>query len=288
MSARLRQWNGAWALVLPAALVMAVGGFAPLMTAINYSFQQSFSGDRYFWTGLDWYSAILHDGAFWQTMGRTALFSVLTLILQFGLGLFIARKLFHKQGRPELFIAILGLPLLAPWIVVGFLWRHMMDAEVGLLGGLLSAFQVTVDLNSVAWAWVTILAMDLWHWTSLVVVLCYAGYLSIPPAYFHAAKIDGASGWAVFRHIELPKLRNVLLVAGLLRLADSLMIYIEPFMITRGGPQVATTFISQELIKTATQEFNLGEAGAISVVYLLLIVPIAWLLFKAMRAGHGG
>ena len=129
--------------------------------------------------------------------------------------------------------------------------------------------------------------MDAWHWTSLVVILCYAGYLSIPPAYFQAAQIDGARVWATFRHVELPKLKNVLLIAALLRLADSLMIYTEPLMVTRGGPHVATTFMSQDLIQTAMQEFNLGEAGAISVIYLALIVPIAWSLFRTMRRHNG-
>ena len=125
--------------------------------------------------------------------------------------------------------------------------------------------------------------MDVWHWTSLTVILCYAGYLSIPSAFFQAAQIDAATGWSIFKYIEFPKLKNVLLIAILLRLADSLMIYTEPFMIARGGPHVSSTFLSQELIQTAMIEFNLGEAGAISVFYMLLMTLIAWLLFRAMR-----
>ncbi len=281
-----KYWNGGWLLVLPAGAIFLAVGLAPLMTTFNYSLQDTFSGDQYFWAGAHWYETTLHSSAFWASLGRTLLFAAITLTLQFALGIFIARKLYHTQKHPEIFIALFSLPLLAPWIVVGFLWRQMMGAETGLIGVVLSAFALPPDFNAISWSWTTIILMDLWHWTSLVVILCYAGYLAIPPAYFQAASIDGANGWAVFRHVELPKLRNVLIIAALLRFADSLMIYIEPFMITRGGPDTATTFISQDLIQTATQEFNLGEAGATSVIYLLLVVPVSWLLFKAMRVRH--
>ena len=287
MGVRVRDWNGAWFLVLPAFAILATFGVAPLMTTLNYSFQDSFSGDQFIWSGVRWYRSILHSAEFWGSLGRSFLFSGITLTIEFALGIFVARKLYHVQRRPELFVALFSLPLLAPWIVVGFLWRHMMSAEAGLIGNALSALHMPPDMDSVTWAWATIIVMDVWHWTSLVVILCYAGYLSIPKAHFQAAQIDAAGPMAVFRYVELPKLRHVLIIAGLLRLADSLMIYTEPFMVTRGGPHVATTFISQDLIQTAMQEFNLGEAGAISVVYLLIIAPIAWLLFKAMRSTNG-
>ena len=81
-------------------------------------------------------------------------------------------------------IPLIALPLLTPWIVVGFIWRHGIDAQAGLWGTMLAAIGLVPDLNSVLWAWATIIAMDVWHWTSFVVILCYAGYLSIPQAYF--------------------------------------------------------------------------------------------------------
>ena len=83
--------------------------------------------------------------------------------------------------------------------------------------------------------------MDVWHWTSLVVLLAYAGLISIPDAYYQAAKIDGASRWAVFRYIQLPKMKRVLTIAILLRFMDSFMIYTEPSVLTGGGPGNATT-----------------------------------------------
>jgi glycerol transport system permease protein len=279
--------NSAWLLVAPAALFFALVGFAPIMAAVNYSVQDSFAGDQFFWVGLDWYRQMLRSTEFWGALGRTVLFSSLALTIQFTLGIYVARKLFHVQKRGELFIALIALPLLTPWIVVGFVWRHAMSPEAGLIGALGSSVGFAPDLNSVLWVWFTILAMDTWHWAPLVVILCYAGYLSIPQPYFQAAAVDGASTWAVFRYIELPKLKKVLLIALLLRLADSLMIYTEPLMISRGGPHVSSTFLSQELIKTAMQEFNLGEAGALSIVYLAMMVTIAWILYRSLKPLNG-
>ena len=117
--------------------------------------------------------------------------------------------------------------------------------------------------------------MDVWHWTSLVALLCYAGLQSIPQAYYQAAKIDQASRWKVFRYIELPKMQGVLLIAVLLRFMDSFMIYTEPFVVTGGGPGNATTFLSIDLVKMAIGQFDLGPAAAFSIMYFLVILLIS-------------
>jgi len=282
----MRTDNRAWFLLLPAAGLLGAIGFAPLATMVNYSFQDSFSGDQFFWVGFQWYEDILQSREFWGTLGRTILFTLISLSIQFGLGIFVARKLFHIQKFSAGFLGFLALPLLTPWIVVGFVWRHAMDGNAGIIGTLGTSIGVMPDLNSIMWVWGTIILMDVWHWTSLTVILCYAGYTGIPAAYFHAAQIDGAKPRAVFWYIELPKLRRVLVIALLLRIADSLMIHIEPQMIARGGPHVSSTFFSQELIRTSMQEFNLGQAGALAVCYLLVVVPVSWALYRVMRGAE--
>jgi glycerol transport system permease protein len=114
------------------------------------------------------------------------------------------------------------------------------------------------------------------------VLLCYAGLQSIPDAYYQAARIDGASKWAIFRHIQLPKLHRVLLIAVLLRFMDSFMIYTEPFVVTGGGPGSATTFLSIDLVKMAIGQFDLGRAAAFSIVYFLIILLVSWAFYTVM------
>ena len=115
-----------------------------------------------------------------------------------------------------------------------------------------------------------------------MVLLCYAGLVSIPDAYYQAAKIDQASRWAVFRYIELPKMMGVLMIAILLRFMDSFMIYTEPFVLTGGGPGTATTFLSQTLTQMALGQFDLGRAAAFSLIYFLIILLVTWVFYTAM------
>jgi glycerol transport system permease protein len=125
--------------------------------------------------------------------------------------------------------------------------------------------------------------MDVWHWTALVALLAYAGLRAIPHAYYQAAAIDGASRWAVFRFIQLPRLRAVLMIAVLLRFMDRFMIYTEPFVLTGGGPGTATTFLSQYLTQKAVGQFDLGPAAAFSLVYFLIILLVCFVLYNFMK-----
>lgn len=263
---------------------MGISAVLPLVIVINYAFQDSFAGDYFYWVGLRWFDEIIHSEDFLAAVLRTFLFCALVIPLQFVIGIFVARKLFYKHRNANVFIVLFSIPMLTPWLVVGFMWRSMMDANFGPISAGFQMFGILPDLNSIGWVWFTIVVMDVWHWTGLIIILTFAGYISIPNSNFQAAKIDGASDWRIFRFVELPKLRRVLIIALLLRFMDSFMIYIEPFMIARGGPDEATTFLSQALIQTASIQFDLGKAGAMSVFYLLVMISVTWVLFRAMNA----
>ena len=130
--------------------------------------------------------------------------------------------------------------------------------------------------------------MEIWHWTPLVVLLAYAGLRSIPDAYYQAASIDGASRWAVFLYIQLPKMRGVLTIAILLRFMDSFLIYTEPFVLTGGGPGDTTTFLSIYLVNLATGQFDVGVAAAFSVIYFMIVLAFSYVFYQVLlRAGTG-
>lgn len=270
--------------VLPAVFVLMFSFFLPIIAVINFSVQDVFSGNNFFWAGAHWFEQILGSAVFWQTLGRTFLFSLLAIAIEVPLGLWIALNMPRSGRAATVFVVVAAVPLLIPWFVVGMIWKIMTDATIGPVGSLAATLTTQYDLNDPAFAWAAILVTDVWHWTGLVVLLAYAGLGAIPRAHYQAAAVDGASRWAVFRYVELPRLRHVLLIALLLRLTDSLMVYIEPFMITRGGPGVATTFLSQDLIQTAMIEFDFGEASASALVYLLIMLTLSWTLFRIMVA----
>jgi glycerol transport system permease protein len=175
------------------------------------------------------------------------------------------------------------MPLLIPWNVVGTIWQIFARTDIGLGGVALKA--AGVDFNytaSTAHAWLTVLVMDVWHWTPLVALLCFAGLNAIPDAYYQAARIDGAGPGSIFRHIQLPRLRGVLTIAVLLRFMDSFMIFTEPFVVTGGGPGNATTFLSQHLFRMAIGGFDLGKAAAFSLVYFLFILLFSYVFYTYM------
>jgi len=281
-----KTWNNkAWFMVLPVLVLVAFSALIPLMTVVNYSVQDTFGRNVFFWAGTEWYQEILHSDRFWNSMGRNLVFSAIILAIEIPLGIFIALNMPKKGWGVPVCLVLMALPLLIPWNVVGTIWQVFGRIDIGLLGYTLSRLGIDYNyVNDPFDAWVTVIVMDVWHWTSLVVLLCYAGLVSIPDAYYQAARIDGASRWAIFRYIQLPKMKRVLLIAVLLRFMDSFMIYTEPFVVTGGGPGNSTTFLSIDLVKLAIGEFNLGEAAAMSLVYFLIILLLSWVFYTVMTS----
>ena len=281
-----KTWNNkAWFMVLPVLLLVAFSAVIPLMTVVNYSVQDTFGNNAFFWAGTDWFAQVLASDRFWEALGRNLLFSAIILALEIPLGILIALNMPKKGLGVPVCLVLMALPLLIPWNVVGTIWQVFGRVDIGLLGRVLDGIGFNYNyVNNVFDAWVTLIVMDVWHWTSLVVLLCYAGLVSIPEAYYQAAKIDGASRWAVFRYIQLPKMKRVLLIAFLLRFMDSFMIYTEPFVVTGGGPGNSTTFLSIDLVKMAIGQFDLGPAAAMSIIYFLIILLLSWIFYTVMTS----
>ncbi|HEY5819067.1 MAG TPA: sugar ABC transporter permease [Mesorhizobium sp.] len=279
-----KTWNNrAWFMVLPVLLLVAFSAVIPLMTVVNYSVQDTFGNNEFFWAGSEWFQEMLTSDRFWEAMGRNLIFSFVILAIEIPLGIFIALNMPKSGWGVPVCLVLMALPLLIPWNVVGTIWQVFGRVDIGLLGYTLNALGVDYNyVNDSFDAWVTVIVMDIWHWTSLVVLLCYAGLVSIPDAYYQAAKIDGASRWAVFRYIQLPKMNRVLLIAVLLRFMDSFMIYTEPFVVTGGGPGNSTTFLSIDLVKMAVGQFDLGPAAAMSIIYFLIVLLLSWVFYTVM------
>ena len=273
----------AWFLVLPMLILVAFSAVIPLMTVVNYSVQDTFGNNVFFWAGLEWFEQMLGSERLWSALGRQVLFTSIILVIQVPLGIFVALHMPRKGFWASLCLVLMSLPLLIPFNVVGTIWQIFGRVDIGLLGHTLAAIGIDYNYtNDPIDAWVTIIVMDVWHWTSLVALLAYAGLQSIPQAYYQAARIDQATRWSVFRYIELPKMRGVLLIAILLRFMDSFMIYTEPFVLTGGGPGNATTFLSIDLVKMAVGQFDLGPAAAFSLMYFLVILLVSWVFYTVM------
>ncbi len=275
--------NRAWFMVLPVLALVAFSAVIPLMTVVNYAFNDTFGNNVFFWVGVEWFEEVLGSDRMWDALQRQLIFSAAVLAIEVPLGIAVALAMPKKGIWASVCLVLMALPLLIPWNVVGTIWQVFTRIDIGLLGSTLH--QLGIDFNigqNAGAAWATVIMMDVWHWTSLVVLLAYAGLQAIPDAYYQAAKIDQAGRWAVFRYVELPKLKGVLLIAILLRFMDSFMIYTEPFVVTGGGPGSTTTFLSIDLVKMALGQFDLGPAAAFSIMYFLVILLISWIFYTIM------
>jgi len=283
--------NRAWILVLPVVLLVAYNSIIPLMTVVNYSVQDIFDPAHRIFVGTEWYRQMLHNSRLQDALWRQFVFSGLVLLIEIPLGVAIALTMPRKSGfGTSLTLVLIALPLLIPWNVIGTIWVIFLRPDIGLLGHFINqTLGIHFDYPTVPiQAWISVMMMEVWHWTPLVALLAYAGLRSIPDAYYQAARIDGASKWAVFLYIQLPKMRGVLMIAVLLRFMDSFLIYTEPFVLTGGGPGNSTTFLSIYLVKIATGEFDLGRAGAFSIIYFLIILAFSYVFYQVLtRAGTG-
>jgi glycerol transport system permease protein len=282
MSARVPNQK-AWWLVAPVVVLVAFNAVVPLMTVVNYSVQETFGDNVFFFEGVKWFREVLRSERFRLALQRQFLFTGIILLIELPLGVAIALAMPRRGPWVSVNLVLMAMPLLIPWNVVGTMWNILALPDIGLLGHTLNGMGIDYNFTRqpVA-AWATLVAMDVWHWTSLVVLLAYAGLSAIPDAYYQAARIDGASSWAVFRFIQLPKMKRVLTIAVLLRFMDSFMIYTEPFVLTGGGPGNATTLLSIDLVKVALGQFDLGPAAAMSLIYFLIILMLSWVFHTTM------
>ena len=290
----MEKWenNKAWFLVLPAFIIVAFSAIIPMMTVVNYSIQDIFGPDIAVFVGTEWFEEMLGNHRLHDALWRQFLFSGLVLLIEIPLGVLIALAMPKRGWGVSASLVTLALPLVIPWNVIGTIWIIFTRPDIGLFGvgiNSLDLLEVPFDHTAKAsYAWITVMAMEIWHWTPLVALLAYAGLRAIPEAYYQAAKIDGASAWDTFLYIQLPKMRGVLTIAVLLRWMDSFLIYAEPFALTGGGPGNATTFLSLYLDKLATKQFDLGPAAAFSLIYFLIVLLFSFAFYQALlNVGRG-
>ncbi|MCJ7499367.1 sugar ABC transporter permease [bacterium] len=283
-----KPWNNkAWFLVLPVVIVVSFSAIIPLMTVVNYSVQDIFGPGQRVFVGTEWFKDVLSDSRLRDALWRQFTFSGLVLLIEIPLGVLIALAMPKRGIGVPVTLVLLALPLLIPWNVIGTIWIIFTRPDIGLFGVIVNGLGVAFDHTAAPLdAWITVMLMEVWHWTSLVTLLAYAGLQAIPEAYFQAARIDGASTWATFWYIQLPKMRGVLTIAILLRFMDSFLIYAEPFVLTGGGPGNSTTFLSIYLVKVAVGQFDLGPAAAFSLIYFMIVLLFSYLFYQAlMRVG---
>ena len=276
-----------WMLFLPSFVLIIFNAFLPICAVISYSLHYYFPSVPANFLGLEQYRRLLEDPEFLDALFRGLLFSLECLAIEIPLGLAIALILPKRGIAGGVALALIAVPLVIPWMTVGLMFKLLTQQVVGPMPFFFEKLGIAFDMSKPIHAFQTVVIMDVWHWTPLVILLLFAGLTALPEEYYEAAKIDGASSWRIFRFVTLPGLKSPLLVLLLLRFIDTFKIYDEVWVLTSGGPGNATTFLSIFTVRLGIGAFNLGYGSAVSLTFLLVVLTCSFALMIAMTKGRG-
>jgi multiple sugar transport system permease protein len=286
-------------LLLPALLIIAFLTIYPLVNVVRLSFYEyNYLRGTPKFVGVENYVRLFRDRFFLDGLRNTFYFSIAATVAEVGLGLFLA-ILFHRRFRGRrLLLPLLIFPMMLSTMVVCSIWRSMYHFDYGILNHLLESLTPAVNwvlglfgrspLEPIRIRWLfdpdlalwSVVLVDIWQWTPMAFLILLAGLQSIPRELYEAAKVDGASGPALFRRITLPLLRNHLFLALLLRSIDTFKIFDKVYALTGGGPGSATETISFYIYREGFKYFNMGRASAASVVMFLAVTGVSALYIR--------
>lgn len=281
-----RRLGHRWGWVAPAVLTLFSLTIFPLLFLINLSFHQwslNIAARRNF-VGLQSYTRVISDGSFFESLGVTLTFTVSSVLPEMILGTAIA--LFIHDRLPDtwrsLFQSILLLPMMMSYIAIGLLWRFMWDGPIGFINYLFASVGLPMQgwLGDPTMAIFTVVVADIWQWTPFVVLVVLAGLEGLPREPFEAAEMAGASAWQTFRYITLPLLKPVLIVVLLFRVADAFRIFDKIWIMTRGGPGIASSSLSVLIYKESFQSGRFGTGAVMSIFMLVVISVIALVVIR--------
>jgi multiple sugar transport system permease protein len=277
-----------WRMLMPVFVALMLVDAFPLVYSGIASLQRfllSGADKSRPFVGLDNYVAFLSSQAFVNAAQNTLVLSVSVVTIEtlvaFGLAFLLTLPRLRFR---TVYLLIVMVPLLLSPVAVGLSWRLILHPDLGALNWLLGLIGVpkAAWLGDVNLAMPTIIAVDIWHETSILILMFYAGLSALPHEPLEAAKVDGASGWQSLRLIVVPLMVPIIVVAVLIRLVSAVKTYDLIYILTRGGPGTSTETISYLIWRTGLAgPLNIGQAAAGSIILLLVIVGLTVLLLRA-------
>jgi multiple sugar transport system permease protein len=283
--------NGLWLLLGPCLLYLIAFAIYPLFYSLRLSFTDLSATDAEGrWVGLQNYGYMLADPLFWNALKNSAVMVAVTVSLQIVLGVALA-MFFNLRLRGSAIVrGILVLPMLITPVVVGVMWRALLNPDWGLINWAISSlgFEPPNWLGSVEMAMKTLIMVDVWQWTPFVLIIVYARLQALPHDVFEAAQIDGAGPFATFFRVTLPMLKPAIIFAAVFRAVDSFRSFDLIFGLSYGGPARSTTTLAFFSFQNGFQFQNYGYAAAVAYMMLLVLVvgTTVMLRYVQLRPGH--
>lgn len=261
----------------------------PLVFTIILSLSRWPLGAKPEFKGLANYAYLLQDRTFLIVLKNTLIIVILAVVVEYMLGLGLALLLSREMRARRLIRLIILLPMMLPPVAVGFMWKLLYHGTLGPLNHILGLVGLPMVpwITKPGWALFSILVVDTWQWTPFMFIILLAGLVSLPPEPFESAKVDGATSWQIFRDMTFPMLFPASVGALLLRSIELFKLFDTVYIVTAGGPGITTTTLTLHAYTTGLRVFNLGHAGAISILLLVLIIAIMMVFFNLTRRKIG-
>ena len=276
-----------WVCMGPVLVFLLIVAIAPMTLAIVDSFRElslTSLTKRGQFIGLDNYrDLIATDSKFYAAIAHTAIFMAVVVPVEFVLGLMIALWLNREFAGRRLVLTIIMIPTMIAPVVVGMIWRFFLMPSFGVLTVYLNRiglFEDTSVFSGPVTAFGALMIIDIWEWTPFIMLIMLAGLSAVPRAPIEAATLDGASRWQILRHIELPMLVPLIIIALMLRAIDASKIFDTIHVLTGGGPGNATEVIATFAYRTNFLTWNLGYGAAVCLVLAFASLVVAALFYK--------
>ena len=288
LSIQQRDQRFGFLLTLPGLATLFIIIIFPLVFTIITSFYDYtlLNPNHDDFVGLENYQEVLEEEYIGHSVIITIQFVLATVFIEFIIGFALALALDKVQRFKSIYYLILLAPLMINPVVVGLVWRMILHTELGIMNYLLKL----MSINRVNWlgdsdiAFWTIVFVDIWHQVSFMTILLLAGLAALPREPYEAARMDGASALRCFIYITLPLMRPVIIVALLLRLIFAVKTFDIIYIMTKGGPGIATDLVSYFIYRSAFFSLDIGRASALSVGLLVIVLLLTFYLYKYMRS----
>lgn len=283
----------AWMLMAPTLIILFAIGIYPFLYSLYIAGHNVVLSKPYmprFFVGLYQYQALIQDIEFRQALGKTLLFTVQAVFIEFWLGLGLALLFQRPLAGMSIMRVLILIPMILPPLVAALIWRYMFYPGAGLVTYYVGGVTRTLGLGEIPFlsdptiAFQTLVFVDVWEWTPFMFLMLSAGLASIPRQPYEAAEIDGADAWRVFWTITMPLLRPAILIAVIIRTMDAFRTYELIVIMTRGGPGNATTTLNVFLTKTGLEFFDASKAAALSLIMMMIIIVMSFVFIRVFRS----
>ena len=276
------------AFLAPAVIFLMLTNVYPLLNSLRlsfYSWNMIIPFSKPVFVGVDNYVALFKDQAFINSVKTTFIYVFSAVTIEFFLGMALALLATSGAHAMGLIRTVLLFPLMMTPVVAGVLWRNLFNSSYGVINHLISFIGIPPQtwLGSPTQALPAVITVEIWQQLPVVCFVLAAGIQSLPTDMYKAAEVDGASRWQIFRMITLPLLKPVIIVILLLRIMDAFKVFDIVFMLTYGGPGQVTEVLSMLIYKTGLKFFQVGQAGAMSWIFLAFIFIVSFFFIREMQ-----